>query len=64
MSEQWKRYRKTGYWYHSSISFLWTNWAIGILFDSGRRFLHNKNENGFMILLSCIIFRVFWRKKL
>ena len=65
MAEKWYMVEGTKRWWHFDVKILWSNWAIGILFDSGRGrgFRPEKPEQGIMFLFPLIVIRVFWQGK-
>lgn len=62
--EKWYKFDWSKNWWHIDIHLLWSNWAVGLLFDSGRRWLSGKSpEKGIMILLPLLVIRLHWQTK-
>ena len=57
--EKWYKFDCSVKWWHIDFKILWSNWAIGILFDGGRY----RHEHGIMFLFLPFIIRIHWEHK-
>ena len=63
--EKWYKFEWSKQWWHLDFQFLWSNWAVGVLLDSGRRWggFGQSPEKGIMLLLPCLVIRLFWANR-
>jgi len=63
--ERWYKFDWSVKWWHIKVNILWSNWALGLLFDAGRGgFYPPVKEQGLMILLPLMVITLRWRRKM